>query len=79
MDPVFCVNFMDYIKIILRKDNWHVFQPIFGDAEILSAKLKELEPIRNAIAHNRELAHGDKKRLALHASDIITCIQQGSL
>lgn len=72
--PIFYVDFMDYVKIICRKDNWQVFQPVFKDPEILSAKLKELEPIRDAIAHNRELTHNEKERLTLHTSDIIKCI-----
>lgn len=69
------VDFTDYAKIIRRKDNWNeAFKHVFGDPEIISAKLKELEPIRNVIAHNRELTNRDMKRLEYLASDITWCL-----
>jgi hypothetical protein len=77
LHPIFYVDFSDYIKIIKRKDNWNqVFSLIFSDSELISAKLKELEPVRNAIAHNRELTKREKTLLNLHASDIISCINK---
>ncbi len=40
------VDFADYVKIIVRNDNWtQVFSQVFKDKEITSAKLRELEPI----------------------------------
>ncbi len=56
LHPIHYVDFSDYVKIILRRDNWReVFALIFRDNEIVSAKLPELEPIRNALAHSHSL------------------------
>jgi hypothetical protein len=50
------VDFADYLKIITRADNWkEIFRDIFFEQELISAKFKELNPIRNKIAHSRDL------------------------
>lgn len=75
LHPIFYVDFTNYAKIIRRRDNWeNVFKPIFSDEEIISAKLRELDPLRNAIAHNRELSLADVERLRILARDIISCL-----
>jgi len=75
LPPIFYVDFTDYAKIIRRRDNWkQVFKPIFKDEEIISSKLRELEPIRNAIAHNRDLTPHERERLKLLATDIVSCL-----
>lgn len=77
LTPIFYIDFADYAKIIRRKDNWEqVFKSIFKDEEIISSKLRELEPIRNAIAHNRELTPIEKERLRLLATDITSCFEE---
>ena len=76
--PIFYVDFADYVKIITRKDNWReVFEPVFKDKDIVSAKLRELEPIRNTIAHVRELGQPEVEKLKLYCEDIISCIEKG--
>lgn len=71
------VDFNDYIKIITRRDNWkEVFIIIFNDKALITAKLKELDPIRNSIAHTRPISSTDRMRLKLHTHDIISCIDQ---
>lgn len=75
LDLISYVDFTDYAKIIRRKDNWkQVFKPIFKDEEIICSKLRELEPIRNAIAHNRELTLKENERLRLLARDLMSCL-----
>jgi len=70
--PIHYVDFPDYTKIILRKDNWSdVFVSIFGDREVISVKLRELEPIRNSIAHSRKLTRAQETKLELYASEIL--------
>lgn len=77
LPPIFYTDFTDYVKIIMRRDNWRqVFEPIFKDKEIISAKLRELEPIRNAIAHVRELSRTEADKLKLYSEDIISCIEK---
>jgi hypothetical protein len=74
--PIHFVDFPDYVKIILRRDNWdQVFSPTFRDKEIISAKLRELEPIRNAISHFRPLTRGQEDKLELYASEIIGAVR----
>lgn len=70
------VDFNDYIKIIRRSNNWkQTFRDIFKDEEWISTKLKEIEPVRNAIAHSRSLTKEQRKRLELNAADITRTIQ----
>lgn len=70
------VDFSDYNKIIRRGDNWRqAFKDIFKDEEWISTKLKEIEPVRNAIAHSRSLTKEQRKRLELNAADIVRIIR----
>ena len=72
---IFYVDFTDHVKIITRRDNWkQVFKGIFQDRETISVKLRELEPIRNAIAHFRELSRLELNKLKLLSEEIISCI-----
>lgn len=71
------VDFNDYNSIIRRRDNWRdAFKDVFRDEEVISAKLKEIDPIRNAIAHSRELSEEQFKRLELHANDLLRSISR---
>lgn len=75
--PIHYVDFTDYQKIIMKRNNWReIFKTIFTDNVILSAKLRELEPIRNSIAHSRDINDIELSRLRLHASDIIALIER---
>lgn len=70
------VDFADYVKIIIRNDNWgQIFSKFFKDKEIISAKLRELEPIRNAIAHFRQLEPQQVDKLRLYATDLSGYLQ----
>lgn len=72
---IFHIDFTDYVKIITRRDNWkQVFKEIFKDKEAISVKLRELEPIRNAIAHFRGLSRREVDKLKLLSEEIISCI-----
>lgn len=74
---IYYVDFPDYIKIITRKDNWKdVFAPIFRDKDAVSTKLRELEPIRNDIAHSREISAHAREKLEIYAREIIAAIQK---
>ncbi len=70
--PINFVDFPDYLKIIRKRDNWRdYFHQFFKDEESISVKLRELEPIRNAIAHSRPLPKGSLDRLRVNARDIL--------
>lgn len=72
LNPIHFVDFPDYAKIILKRDNWEqVFSSTFRDKEMISAKLRELEPIRNAVSHFRALNKRQQAQLELYASDIL--------
>ena len=51
--PFFDVS--EYFHLIASKQNWSYFEPIFGQKEVLQSRFGQLQGIRNAIAHNREL------------------------
>ena len=68
---IYYVNFADYSKIISRKDNWReAFESAFGDQELLRAKLRELEPIRNDVAHTRGLTETARDKLRVYSRDL---------
>lgn len=55
--PLYYIDFTDLDKIIERSDNWRdVFQDTFADQSVLRGSLRELEPIRNKVAHNRRVS-----------------------
>ena len=75
LHPIHYVDFPDYVKIIRRKENWReVFAQVFHDQEIISTKLRELEPIRNALAHSRSLSKNGLTRLRINAKDILALL-----
>ncbi len=58
--PLYYIDFPDLGKIIDRNDNWRdAFQDFFGDKSVFCGGLKELEPIRNKIAHSRRLSENE--------------------
>ena len=66
------MDFADYAKIITRRDNWReIFKKVFKDQEAIIAKLKELEPIRNAVRHGRRLTTEQREKLRVFTRDII--------
>jgi hypothetical protein len=79
LNPIHYVDFPDYVKIIRKKDNWRdVFVTVFKDEELISVKLREVEPIRNAIAHSRALPRRGLERLRINAKDILYLLSAAS-
>jgi len=74
--PLICyLDFNDYEKVIIRSDNWQeIFKSIFKDRDITVGKLRELDPIRNDIAHSRKLTVRQFERLKMYKTDFISCI-----
>jgi len=73
--PIYYINFPEYEKIITKRDNWReIFSTYFTDRNIITTKLRELEPIRNKIAHFRELTKSEKTKLQLYSKEILNCI-----
>ena len=74
--PLLCyADFTDYAKIILRTDNWkEIFKNVFQDKAWIKTKLRELEPIRNDIAHNREIPEEDAQKLEMNTREILRCV-----
>ena len=74
-DRIFYADFADYRTIIKKRDNWEqAFRKIFKDKEMIASKLTELEPIRRAIAHSRDLQAGDIDTLDLYSQHIMSAI-----
>jgi hypothetical protein len=80
------LDFRDYEKIILKKDNWkQYFENVFEHYDDLRTDLKRLAQLRNAIKHNRGksvekiLSEINKKRLEVIYHDIMTTIVDDEL
>lgn len=58
--PIYYIDFPDLKKIIEIKDNWRdAFQSFFADKDVFCGGLRELEPIRNKIAHSRKISDSE--------------------
>jgi HEPN superfamily Swt1-like protein len=76
--PIHYVDFSDYAKILVFGQNWiDVFGRFFGDMEIVKSKLRELEPIRNDVAHSRTLSHDGRTKLRLYAGELTRMMRDG--
>lgn len=75
---IFYADFADYFKIIARRDNWrNIFARFFADEAWIKTKLVlELSPIRNDIAHNRDLTPESAQKLELAIQEIVRCIKK---
>lgn len=69
------LDFSDYKTIISAADNWdRAFRDSLLNREIVIAKLMELEPIRNAIAHHRELSPEQATLLRIYAQHLMVLL-----
>jgi len=58
--PMYYVAFPDLKKVLEKTDNWRgAFGFELGRRDIIVATLSEVEPVRNAIAHNRLVSAAD--------------------
>lgn len=70
------LDFSDYKKIITTESNWdEVFREDLVNREIIAAKFMELEPIRNTVAHHRDLSAEQLEVLRIHAKHIMALIK----
>jgi hypothetical protein len=72
------LTFADYSKIILKNENWKdAFQVVFMDRNAVQTKLRELEYLRNPVAHpNRAFTKTDLDRVKLDANDLTRAIRR---
>lgn len=77
LDLIHYVDFPDYAKMIEKRDNWkEAFSEDFQDKSWITTKLRELEPIRNDIAHMRDLSDRQLKKLELYTEEILPCLER---
>lgn len=67
-------DFTDYERIILKKDNWSVFAPIFRRQESLRESLQRLYPLRIATMHSRLISHDDQLFLIVEIKRLMNAI-----
>jgi len=74
---IYYIDFADYAKIVLREDNWkNTFESSFKKIEWTDVTLNELNPIRNNIAHNRQIDDIAHLTLVTNARKIQQIIQK---
>ena len=69
-------SFSDYRRIINNPFAWDAFEEYFPDRGWIIQRLKELDPIRNAIMHHTPLEEDDYIRLSLYSRDILKIIDK---
>jgi len=71
---IYYADLKGYSKIILDSKNWQeIFQHFFKDNSWVLTRFKELEPIRNDIAHHREILEDDLLKLQLYTKELKRC------
>lgn len=71
------LDFSDYRKIVDRDDNWdEAFKEVLLHREIVVGKLAELEPIRNNLAHHRDLSTDEQQVLALNVDHLMKLVRE---
>ncbi|MBE3583853.1 MAG: CBS domain-containing protein [Limnochordaceae bacterium] len=74
----FC-GFPDYLEIILERNNWSdVFMSVFGSREWVIHRLKDLQDLRNAVAHHRPLSAEELDLLDAYVEAFLRCFGGGS-
>jgi hypothetical protein len=69
------LDFSDYAKVIIDPSNWNeVFRPVFGDGQVVRVKLLELEPIRNDVAHSRDLSTLNREKLRIYSGELLKLV-----
>ena len=69
------MNFSEYSKVICKRDNWReAFALVFRDEEWVRVIFKELEHIRNDVAHNRDLTERQMTILRIYSADVLRVI-----
>jgi len=69
------IDFTDFAKVLTQKNNWkEKFQYVFRDKNKIDAQLKEIEPIRNAISHSRDLDPLEERQLKFYSEEILRSI-----
>jgi hypothetical protein len=62
--PIYYIDFPDLKKIVEQNNNWReIFSPLFIQKTVTTDALFSIEPIRNAVAHNRLLSGSDLDQL----------------
>jgi len=75
LHPLWYVDFYDYVKIIVRKNNWEeVFKAVFINKEGFKTSMEKLVPIRNKVAHMRPLSIREKKSLDAWSEELLAPI-----
>lgn len=72
-------DFTDYVPIITRRDNWKVFQPLFGRVESVRESFQRLHPLRLATMHARLLSQDDEIYLYVEVKRLFRAISPSGL
>ena len=52
-------DFTDYVQVMCKRDNWHVFSPIFDRKENVRESFRRMHPVRVDTMHARQITQDD--------------------
>lgn len=71
------LDFSDYRTIILDPTNWNgCFDAVFKSQSFIEVRLSELEPVRNDVAHSRDVGATAAAKLRIYAAELKACIER---
>lgn len=73
---IYYADFMDLREIIVDEEHWKgVFEVVFRRQQDIDESFRRLQPVRNAIAHNRPLSRYDVLALWAEAARLLRAIE----
>jgi hypothetical protein len=73
--PICYLDFPDLPKIIARADNWRdCFERYFGNKDSFQSKFRDIELVRNKIAHSRLITSSELAKISAFELEISTAI-----
>lgn len=70
------LDFSDYRRIIIETNNWEdVFSQFFKTLSFIEVRLGELEPIRNDLAHSRNITPRTTDKLMIYSEELLECMK----
>lgn len=73
--PIHYLDYPELLVVIERNDNWRdAFEQVFQRKDVVIGALRSIEPLRNAIAHNRRISESDVDLVKAALIQVRTCI-----
>ncbi len=64
------------VGLVVARDAWRVFQPVFGDKQDFERLMAGIKPVRDDLAHGREVPQTELERAKVNCNDVVALIRE---